>query len=135
MDRIYGSRTAGKLLRRMCEQFCALKLDGEELPRAELLALQAEADSILKGQSNRGRGNPNLSEARGRAIERRREMAEARRLEIQPIIAELRAEGLISYAQIAAALDARGIKPPTSEKWAPNSVRMLERQVAPKDPT
>ena len=54
--------------------------------------------------------------------------AEARRADLEPILAEIRASGAISLGQIAKALNERGIRTPRGAEWQPVQVkRVLER--------
>ena len=66
---------------------------------------------------------------KGRAVQARaaREMASA----LEPMIAALRAQGIVTTPAIAAALNARGVATPRGGKWHPASIsRVLHRLAA-----
>lgn len=96
----------------------------------ELVIAKRQAMDLLEVRK-RGPGNPDLDLARLRGAAARKVRAAEHRAQMQPVIARLRAQGLTSYRQIAAALDAMGLKPPTADKWSPGSVRLIE--LGPKD--
>ena len=57
--------------------------------------------------------------------------AEARRADLEPILAEIRASGITSLGQMAKALNERGIRTPRGAEWQAVQVkRVLERVVA-----
>jgi DNA invertase Pin-like site-specific DNA recombinase len=80
------------------------------------------------------RGNLRAVGDKGREISRTVRIAKAHdRLSlVAPIVRELRASGLTSLRQIAAALNERGIPTPRGAEWqAPQVKRVLERIAQP----
>jgi hypothetical protein len=78
-------------------------------------------------------GGPNMGRGFGTAMSRAGHQAQTARAarhaaDVLPYIAAARQAGAVTGAQIAAALTARGIRPPTGgESWHPNQVRRIER--------
>ena len=77
-------------------------------------------------------GNPNgaapLLRARkgnGAAISAVREHADAHAVQLQPVLEDLRAEGIVTLAGIAAALNERGMQTRRGGRWHASSVRNL----------
>jgi hypothetical protein len=56
------------------------------------------------------------------AVKAIRDRASARARGLAPILAELRAEGIVSAAAKARALNERGVPPPRGGKWTARSV-------------
>jgi DNA invertase Pin-like site-specific DNA recombinase len=80
------------------------------------------------------RGNLPVIGAKGRAISlaARQAKARSRAADLVPIIAELRAAGVVSLQQIAAALNARGIRAARGGAWSREQVqRVLKQEKAP----
>lgn len=75
-------------------------------------------------------GNPLGAKAFGqvdpqRAREAARRAVQARAADLEPIISDIKAEGIVSYRGIAAELEARGILAPRGGRWHGTSVRNL----------
>ena len=80
------------------------------------------------------RGNLPVIGDKGRAISlaARQAKARSRAADLVPIIAELRAAGVVSLQQIAAELNARGIRAARGGAWSREQVRrVLEQEKAP----
>ncbi len=71
------------------------------------------------------RGSLRIANHKGREISReiRVKKAAARRADLQPILAEIRASGATSLGQIAKALNERGIRTPRGTEWQSVQVR------------
>jgi DNA invertase Pin-like site-specific DNA recombinase len=95
----------------------------------------ALAAAKARGQKLRGnRGNLPVIGDKGRAISlaARQAKARSRAADLVPIIAELRAAGVVSLQQIAAELNARGIRAARGGAWSREQVRrVLEQEKAP----
>ncbi len=78
------------------------------------------------------RGSLQAANHKGREISReiRIKKAAARRTDLQPILAEIRASGAISLGQIAKALNERGIRTPRGAEWQPVQVRRVLGRIA-----
>lgn len=90
-------------------------------------ALQGRAKTIL-AELNRGRGNPNLHQARAQSAAKSREKGDATARRVKPLIRALRKEGFTTYRAIAAELHKRLIPPPHGTTWQASSVRLIENR-------
>ena len=97
-------------------------------------AISARAKAALKAAKDRGTklGNPNGAAALRRAAKGNRaavgalkEAAKRHAADLEPVIAQLKAEGLNSLPAIAKALNERQMRTPRGGKWHPSSVRNL----------
>ena len=95
---------------------------------------ELESESVRhQGKSLRTRDNLSVDARRrgsaaGNAAKARRATAFAASL--APVIDDIRAQGIISYAAIARELEARGIPNPRGGKsWWPNQVERVERRI------
>jgi hypothetical protein len=82
-------------------------------------------------------GNPNgaaplLRARKGNraAVAAIRERADAQALQLQPVLEDLRAEGIETLAGIAAALNERGMQTPRGGQWHASSVRNLRARIS-----
>ena len=89
----------------------------------------AEADGVKREGD---RGNLANDNVKGRVASLRVRQAQAarRRVELAPIIAEIRASGATTLQQIADGLNARGIPTAWGRKWAPTQVSRVEAGMA-----
>jgi hypothetical protein len=121
-------RTYVARLRKVAENVLSLDPKGPNF-ELELLACQRRA-RIALDQLTLSAGNvTNIEIARIRSAEARRARSEEWRSKIRPVIAELRKNGANSYREIAEGLDARGLRPPSGEKWHLSTVRAIEKNV------
>jgi DNA invertase Pin-like site-specific DNA recombinase len=96
--------------------------------------ISARTKAALQAAKARGtklggfRGKVITPEARAASLRARQEQALARARDLAPIIEELKASGATSLGQIAAELNARGIKTARGSKWSVGQVqRVLKR--------
>jgi DNA invertase Pin-like site-specific DNA recombinase len=81
-------------------------------------------------------GNPNIVEVQKKAAEVRRANADGFAANIRPIINEIRSTGVTSLRKIAAALDARGVRPLRADRWSAVQVSaVINREAAPSTKT
>jgi DNA invertase Pin-like site-specific DNA recombinase len=94
-------------------------------------AISERTKAALQAAKARGvkLGNPtNLDEASAKGAEALRAKAAARAENVLPILQDLRARGVSTLAELADALNARGVKTPRGGQWHPASVsRVLAR--------
>lgn len=106
-----------------------------------MLAAVAELERGMIGQRTRAAlqaakargvrlGNPNLRagtpEAAAKALAARQARSRAKAAEVLPYINQARAAGAVSLHQIAAALEARGVRTPRGgTRWAPSQVQRI----------
>jgi DNA invertase Pin-like site-specific DNA recombinase len=103
------------------------------IAQAERKMISARTKAALAAAKARGaklggdRGNLPAVAARGRlaGLEVRRKAAAQRAADLAPIIATLKAEGVISLRGIATSLNVRGIPAPRGGLWAAAQVRAL----------
>jgi DNA invertase Pin-like site-specific DNA recombinase len=89
----------------------------------------ALAEAKKRGKKLGGfRGNVITPEARAASLRARQERSAAKARDLAPILEELRASGAISLRQIAAGLNAKGIKTVRGGEWSAGQVqRLIER--------
>jgi DNA invertase Pin-like site-specific DNA recombinase len=77
-------------------------------------------------------GNPNLAEARQRGVARRKRAADQLAANLLPVIEGIRRAGAATLREIAAALEARGVRTPRGgSSWTATAVkRVLDRAAA-----
>lgn len=79
-------------------------------------------------------GNPRLAEAQKKASAVRSANADAFAQNVRPLIDQIRAAGVTSLRNIAAALDARGVRPLRAEKWSAVAVSAILGRTTPTEP-
>lgn len=84
--------------------------------RAALLAAKARGVRL---------GNPNLDQARGKAVEATKAEAARNAQNILPLVRQIQGAGATTLRQIADALNARGVATPRGGKWHATSVKNL----------
>jgi DNA invertase Pin-like site-specific DNA recombinase len=94
-----------------------------------LIAVRTKAAlQAAKARGVRLGNHTNLAEAQRRGVEARVAEADRHAQNVLPLIREAQAAGARSLAQIAAALDARGLETPSGARWSPMAVkRVLDR--------
>ena len=89
--------------------------------------ISARTKAALAAAKARGAklGNPRLYEARGAAAEALKAGADQRAANVLPIIRAVQASGATSLRDVAAALNARGVKTARGGEWHASTVRLL----------
>ncbi len=92
----------------------------------------ALAEAKKRGKKLGGfRGKAITPEARAASLRARQERSKAKARDLAPIIEELRASGATSLRQIAAGLNAKGIRTARGKDWSAGQVqRLLETTAA-----
>jgi DNA invertase Pin-like site-specific DNA recombinase len=99
--------------------------------RTKAALAAAKARGVKLGSPKLGAGFDSAASRAGRAA--RTLLAKAHAADVLPFIAAARKAGANSLAQIAAALTARGIRPPSGgEAWHPSQVWRITRPAAPQ---
>ena len=90
----------------------------------------ALAEAKKRGKKLGGfRGKVITPEARAASLRTRQERSQAKARDLVPIIEELKAAGAISLRQIAAGLNAKGIKTARGGEWSAGQVQRLIARV------
>jgi DNA invertase Pin-like site-specific DNA recombinase len=109
----------------------------------ERLAISRRTREALQAAKMRGRklGNPNGAAALRRAgkgnaagVRAAVAAADSHAADLEPVIASLRNEGIVSLGAIAAALTERGMRTPRGGQWHKASVRNLINRIDAIDP-
>lgn len=110
----------------MARQILELNIEAPDF-EARLANIKNSAAAALEEAKYQRLGNPRIEDAQRISAEVRMDQAEKRRQEILPLLAELRGRGIISYPNLAKALNEQGIKPPRAKEWTARNLYALEK--------